>query len=69
MDKATVKKAMEATISLLGEISVPMALFDQVSVPIMNAMNNMRIGLGALEAEADEEAEAAEVQDGNNRAE
>lgn len=68
MDKGKVREAMTATISLLGEISVPMALFEQVSIPIMNAMNNMRIGLEAMEAEDPEET-PAEVQDGNDRAE
>ena len=49
MDKATVKKAMEATITLLGQIPVPVALTDAIAKPIQCAINNMKIGLAALE--------------------
>ena len=61
MDRATVKKAMEATVQLLGRIAVPVALYDSIGVPIMTAINNLNIGLEALEAEPDGTAEAAEA--------
>lgn len=57
MDRGTVKKAMEATVQLLGKIPVPVALYDSIGVPVMTAINNLHIGLEALEAE---EAEAKE---------
>lgn len=59
MDRATVKKAMEATVQLLGKIAVPVALYDNIGVPIMTAINNLHIGLEAMGAEPD--GEAAEV--------
>ena len=49
MDKATVKKAMEATSTLLSSIQIPVALVEQVGIPIVTAINNLSIGLRALE--------------------
>lgn len=48
MDIEKAKEAMSATVKLLGEISIPMALFDQIGTPIRHAINNMLIGLDAL---------------------
>lgn len=64
MDIQTVRKAMEATVNLLGEIQVPMSMFDSIGVPIRNAINNMHIGLAAMGDEGKEEAE----QSGNDHA-
>ena len=64
MDKATVKKAMEATVNLLGEIPVPVALTESIANPIQLAINNMRIGLAALEDEEQPEV----TEDGNTNA-
>ena len=61
MDKETVKKAMEATITLLGQIQVPVAFAEQITKPIALAINNMKIGLNALEK--------GEPEDGNIDAE
>lgn len=55
MDKATVKQAMEATINLLGEIQVPVALHDSICKPIFAAINNLQIGLAALENNPEQE--------------
>lgn len=63
MDKATVKQAMEATINLLGEINVPVALHDLICKPLFLAINNLHIGLAALEDKP--EQEETEVKDGN----
>ena len=65
MDIEKAKEAMNATVSLLSQIEIPMVLFDQVGVPIKNAINNMLIGLDALKE--DVKAEVEEV--GNDHAE
>ena len=57
MDKATVKKAMEATISLLSQISIPMTMFDQIGIPIKQAINNLHIGIDAFNKEEPDEPE------------
>ena len=61
MDKETVKQAMEATVTLLGQIPVPVALSETIAYPIALAINNMKIGLEALEAEEKPEV----TEDGN----
>ena len=67
MDIKTAREAMTATVNLLGEIQVPMALFDRIGIPLKNAINNMLIGLEALkEKEATIEPEVTE--DGNSDA-
>ena len=66
MDIGKARKAMEATINLLGEITIPMALFDMIGVPLRNAINNMHIGLEALKEE--ETAKLEVVEDGDTDA-
>ena len=63
MDKATVKQAMEATINLLKEISVPISMTETITRPIVIAINNLSIGLKAME---DNETETAEVKEDGN---
>lgn len=60
MDIETAKQAMGATINLLGEIQVPVALHDSICKPIFVAINNLQIGLAALE---NNETETAEVKE------
>ena len=63
MDKATVKQAMEATINLLKEISVPISMTETITRPIVIAINNLSIGLKTME---DNETETAEVREDGN---
>ena len=39
--KMTIGQVIETTIKLLGEIQVPMALFDQIGIPIKCAISNL----------------------------
>ena len=67
MDTTTAKRAMMATINLLGEINVPMSMFDQIGIPLKSAINNMYIGLDALKEE-EAQAEPEVKEDGNTDA-
>ena len=57
MDTVTARKAMMATINLLGEINVPMSMFDQIGLPLKSAINNIYIGLEALKEEIQRNAQ------------
>ncbi len=61
-EKMTVGQVIEATIRLLGEIQVPMALYDQIGTPIKYAINNL---YACLNTEKPQEVKA----DGNADAE
>ena len=62
-EELTVEYIMKATLHLLGEIQVPMAMFEQIGQPIASAINNLKIGLmiskkDEPKEEAKEETEA-----------
>lgn len=54
MDISTAKHAMEASIRLLGNIPVPVAQYESIGLPIHTAINNLVIGLKALNEEEPE---------------
>ena len=56
----TIPEALEATIQLLGEIQVPMNLFEQIGGPINGAIGNLRACVYAMrKAELERKAEQA----------
>lgn len=59
MENITLKQALEGTHGILQGISVPMGLFQQIGLPILNAMGNLEEIIGAL---PDAPAPAAEDQ-------
>ena len=55
----TVQEVLNVTMNNLGAIAVPVALSEQIGMPIVNAINNLRLCVEALE-KAKEQAMAAE---------
>jgi hypothetical protein len=53
-EKMTVHDALVATINLLGNISVPRSLNQLIGIPIDNAINNLRLCVGAIEKATEE---------------
>ena len=66
MENITLKQALEGTHGILQGISVPMGLFQQIGLPILNAMGNLEEIIGAMpdppaaEEKPTEEKEAEE---------
>ena len=58
----TLKEVLETTIDILGGISIPAGLVDQVGIPIRNAMNNLTLCVQAISREnAEEKPEEGEI--------
>lgn len=47
----TKKEVLNITVNILGKINVPVALMDDIGVPIRNAINNILMVVDALEKE------------------
>lgn len=77
MEVLTIKEALEMTINLLGNISVPRNLNESIGIPIDSAINNLKLCIEAMtSASAKEESDAEcvsapeeEKQDGNDHIE
>lgn len=48
MDVLTLKQALQETNGILAGINVPMALMQQIGVPILAAMNNLQECIGSI---------------------
>lgn len=70
-DQMTKEQVIEATISVLSNISVPVAKKREIADPIEGCIHNLAIVLQMIEAErvANEEAATAREQEGNENAE
>lgn len=47
----TKKEVLNITVNILGKIAIPIALMDDIGVPIRNAINNILMVVDALEKE------------------
>ena len=68
MDVLTLKQALQETHGILAGINVPMALMQQIGVPILAAMNNLQECIGSIgdpapaaEGQPTDEKEAEEL--------
>ncbi len=70
-NQMTKEQVIETTISVLSNISVPVAKKREIADPIEGCIHNLAIVLQMIEAEraANEEAAAAREQEGNENAE
>ncbi len=48
MDVLTLKQTLQETNGILAGINVPMALMQQIGVPILAAMNNLQECIGSI---------------------
>lgn len=60
----TLKEVLEATIDILGGISIPAALVDQVGIPVRNAMSNLTLCVQAMSRNKAEKKPEEEDADG-----
>ena len=61
METMTVKEALQVTVNLLGNISVPRNLNAQIGVPIDQAISNIQQCIGAIERNERKEDEDERV--------
>ena len=61
MEQMTIRQALEITIDILGAISVPMSMKEQIADPIGGAMNNLQMCLNAM-TEAEENGRKADTE-------
>ena len=47
----TTKEVLNITVNILGKIAIPVALVDDVGIPIRNAIKNILMVVDALEKE------------------
>lgn len=67
METMTVKEVLQITVNLLGNISVPRKLNEQIGVPIDHCIGNLRECMRAMDAaEAQKAAEEPEEKTGAN---
>lgn len=52
--RMTVEEVLEITIRQLGEISVPVALYDQIAAPLKQNIGNLSLVLDALRKSKEE---------------
>lgn len=72
METMTVEQALEITTRILSEIQVPVALIQQIGVPISHEVGNIQECIAALrrnaEAQAKEQAETQKKPEAENEA-
>jgi hypothetical protein len=61
MEQMTIRQVLEITIDILGAISVPMSMKEQIADPIGGAMSNLQMCLNAM-TEAEENGRKADTE-------
>lgn len=61
-NKITIEKALEITADILRNISVPVGLTQQISVPVSNALRNLEECIAAIRADAEKPKEDPEFE-------
>lgn len=61
MEQMTIRQVLEITIDILGAVSVPMSMKEQIADPIGGAMSNLRMCLNAM-TEAEENGRKADTE-------